>query len=107
MENNTKIKTIIEFNQNLSCSAKCLAVKKNKKTKTYVKATIRFFSSKMLMFTKISLMSFVYGVLEMVYFSNKITREIYEKYSIEKILLYHVLTDNRPVYSCFCLQSRM
>ena len=37
MENNTKIKTIIEFNQNFSCSAKSLAVKKQKKNKNICK----------------------------------------------------------------------
>ena len=72
MENDTKTNTIIEFNQNLSCSVKCLAIKKN----ANVKPTSRLSSSKILMFAKISLMSFIHDVLEMVCFPNKIMREI-------------------------------
>ena len=97
MENDTKTKTSIEFNQNLSCSIKCLAEKKN----ANVKPTSGFFSSKMLMFAKISFISCVYNVLEAVCFSNKITREIYEKYSVEKILPYQVLTSTDSIYSFF------
>ena len=65
----------------------------SRKKKENVKSTRRFLSSKIIMFAKISLRSFVYDVLGTVYFPNKITREIYEKYSVEKILPYHVLTD--------------
>ena len=91
IENDTKTKTIIEFNQNLSCSVKRLAVKKY--IYSVANSTSRFSSSKMLMIAKISLMSSVYDVLETVYFPNKITRDLYQKYSVKKILLYHVLTD--------------
>ena len=83
MENDTKTKTVIEFNQNLSCSIKCLVVKK---IYANLKPTSRFFSSKMLMFKKSSLTSFVYDVLEKVYFPSRITREIYEKNLVQKIL---------------------
>ena len=97
MENDTKTKISIEFNQNLSCSIKCLAEKKN----ASVKPTSGFFSSKMLMFAKISFISYVYDVLEAVCFSHKITREIYEKYSVEKILPYQVLTSTDSIYLFF------
>ena len=105
MENDTKTKTLIEFNHNLSCSIKCLA----EKNIANVKPTSRFFNIKMLIIAKISLMSYVYDVLKAVCFSNKLTREIYQKYSVDKILPYHVLRgiDSTCLFSFLRLQARM
>lgn len=52
---NQKIKTLIDFNENNSNSIKSLAVKKN----TTVKVRSRFMSGKMLMFPKVTLASFI------------------------------------------------
>ena len=52
------------------------------------------------MFAKLSLMSFIYEILETFCFPNKKIQEIYDKYSIEKVHIYHVLTDTDST----CLQ---
>ena len=43
------------------------------------------------MFAKLSLMSFIYELIETFYFPDEIVKKIYEK--IEKVYIYHVLTD--------------
>ena len=80
---------MIEFDETLACSIKCLAVKKGSE----VKPTTRCFSRKMVMFAKISLKSFIYDLTETLCFPNKKTKEIYDKYMVERIFPYHVLTD--------------
>ena len=47
----------------------------------------------MLIFSKLSLMSFIYDIVETLYFPNIKTKMIYRSYGIEKILPYHILTD--------------
>ena len=47
----------------------------------------------MLMFAKLSLMSFIYEMLETFCFPDKKVQEIYDKYLIEKVHIYHVWTD--------------
>ena len=57
---------IIDFDHSLVCSIKSLDVNKN----NVVKPTRPFFIGKMLMFSKLSLMSFIYKVIETFYFPN-------------------------------------
>ena len=52
------------------------------------------------MFLKLSLMSFIYEMLETFYFPDEKVKEIYSKYLIEKVYMYHVLTDTDSI----CLQ---
>ena len=66
-ENNAKTKSLIEFNASLSCSVKCLAIKKNET----IKPTTRFFNGKMLMYAKLSLKSFVYEFTKTFFFQSK------------------------------------
>ena len=73
----------------MACSVKALAKKENNS----VRPTARFFSGKMLMFAKLSLKSFIYELIETMYFPNKETNKIFEKYAIEYVYPYHVLTD--------------
>ena len=49
------------------------------------------------MFTKVSLESFVYDLIETFFFPNKKTKEIYNKYMIERIFPYSILTDNNSI----------
>ena len=51
-------------------------------------------SGKLLMFAKLSLKSFIYSLCESLHFPGPKVNEIFEKYQIEKILCYHVLTDS-------------
>ena len=52
-------------------------------------------SEKLLMFAKLSLKSFIYSLVELLAFpeENPIVHQIYDKYNIEWIYCYHVLTD--------------
>ena len=52
-------------------------------------------SGKLLMFAKLSLKSFIYLIVELLTFleENSIVSKMYEKYEIERIVCYHVLTD--------------
>ena len=84
-----KTKSITEFNIEFACSVKALGVSENKT----VKPTTHFFSGKMLLFAKLLLKSFIYDLLETFVFPNEITKKIYEKYDIDFVYLYHILTD--------------
>ena len=50
-------------------------------------------SGKLLMFTKLSLKSFVCEIIETYCFPNEKTKQIFKKYQIEKVEIYHILTD--------------
>ena len=64
---NPSTKMIIDFDCESSVSIDLLAVNKN----SSVKVTTRFFSGKMIMFAKLSPMSFIYDMVETFYFPNK------------------------------------
>ena len=75
------------FHQNpktkISMQCKILAVNKNNS----VKPTSRFFSGKMLMLVRLSLITFIYKLVEIFCFQNKTVKEIHEKCKIEKPLV--------------------
>ena len=98
-----KNKMIIEFNEHKSSSVKSIAVK----SETVVKCTTRFMSGKLLMFAKLSLKSFIYSLVELLHFpkENPIVASIYEKYEIEQILCYQVLTDTDSTSIQFIIVS--
>ena len=76
-----KNRMLIEFNNYKSSSVKSISVK----SETNIKCTTRFMSGKLLMLAKLSLKSFIYSLVELLYFSQEIQiiAEIYEKYKIE------------------------
>ena len=84
-----KIKTIIDFDKEQTCSIKSLAVKSSSK----VNVTTRFMKGKMLMFAKVSILSFNYDLIDVFMFPNQKTKEIYEENNIIKCYLYQNLTD--------------
>lgn len=45
------------------------------------------------MFTKLSLMSFIYELVKTFYSINETVRKIYEKYLIDKVYICHILSD--------------
>ena len=98
-----KNRMLIEFNEYKSSSVKSIAVKGN----TSIKCTTRFMSGKLLMFAKLSLKSFIYSLVELLSFpeENLIVSKIYEKYGIENILCYHVLTDTDSTSILFLIVS--
>ena len=64
-------------------------------------------SGKLLTFAKLSLKSFIYSLVELLYFpqENPVVAEIYEKYKIEIIFCYHVLTDTESTSIQFIIIS--
>ena len=79
----------VDFNREESASIKSFVIKKNDQ----VRVTTKSLSGKMLMFAKLSLMSFIYEIIETFCFPDKKVQQIYDKYLIEKVHSYHVLTD--------------
>ena len=77
----------IDFNKNNSNSIKSLAMKKN----TTVKVTSRFMNGKMLMFAKVTLVSFIYDVIDVFAFPNEYVRSIFYKDDIIMCCLYLIL----------------
>ena len=88
---------IIDFKCLDSVSIETFAIKKNDN----VKLTTRFLSGKILMFAKLSLMSFIYELIETFYFRSEIVKKIYQKYLIEKVYIYYRLSDTDST----CLKS--
>ena len=80
---------IIDFNDRESATIKSFAVRKRDK----LKVTTRFMSGKLLMFGKLSLKSFIDDISEIFCFPTQVVPAIYKTYLIEKVLIYHVLTD--------------
>ena len=86
---NEKVKSIMDFSDQDTASIKTLSVKTNDK----VKITTRFMKGKMLMFSKLSLKSFVYDIIDIFCFPDKEVKEIYERNKIIKTFVYLILTD--------------
>ena len=100
-----KNRMILEFNDAQSSAIKSIAVK----NETNIKCTTRFMSGKLLMFAKLSLKSFIYSLVELLYFpdENSIVLSIYNKYNIEKIHCYHILTDTDSTAIQFVIISNI
>ena len=94
---------VIEFNDHKSSSVKSITVK----SQTNIKCTSQFMSGKLLMFAKLSLKSFVYSLVEPLHFpeENPIVASIYEKYDIEQINCYQILTDTDSTSIQFIIMS--
>ena len=94
---------VIEFNDHKSSSVKSIAVK----SQINIKCTSRFMSGKLLMFAKLSLKSFVYSLVELLHFpeENPIVASIYEKYDIEQINSYQILTETDSTSIQFIIVS--
>ena len=57
------------------------------------------------MFSKLSLKSFIYDIIETFCFQDKNVREIFKKYGIEWREIFHVLTDTHSTSLKFMLIS--
>ena len=80
---------MIDLDEEYSASIRSVAIEKNAK----VNLTTRFLSGKMLMFSKVSIKSFLYDLIDVFMSPNQEIREIYQKYQVEKCYLYQNLTD--------------
>ena len=63
------------------------------KTNDKVKITTPFIKGKMLMFSKVSLKSFVYDIIDIFCFPDEDVKEIFDKHNIIKCFVYVILTD--------------
>ena len=73
--------------------------------KNVIKATTRFMFGILLTFAKLSLKSFIYTLAEILFFPNATVKEIYKKYKIERIIIYHILTDTDSTSLQFIILS--
>ena len=64
---NKKVKSLIYFDEEYSCSIRSIAIEKSSK----VNLTTRFLNGKMLMFSKLSIKSFVYDLIDVFMFPNE------------------------------------
>ena len=82
-------KTVHEFHPCLTASIKAVGVKEYNEIVPFT----RFSTGKMLMFAKLSLMSFIYELSETFMFPSVQTKAIYDIYSIDFVYVYQLLSD--------------
>ena len=75
-----KIKGLMDFDEEYSASIKSFSIQKN----TKIDLTARFLNGKMLMFSKVSIKSFVYNIIDVFMFPNEEIKKIYQKYKINR-----------------------
>ena len=63
----------------------------------YIEVISRFMSGKLLTFAKLSLKSLVYEVVETFCFPKEYVKKIYEKYKIERVEIFYILTDTGSI----------
>ena len=80
---------IVEFNDRECTSIKSFAIKK----RSTINVTTYSMSGKSLMFTKLSLKSFIYESNQIMCFPDEVFLNIYKKYDIEKDEVFHILTN--------------
>ena len=85
---NQKVKSLIDFDEEYTCSIKSVAIEKSSK----INLTTRFLNGKMLMFSKVSIKSFVCDLIDVFMFPNQKIQEIYRQYQVNKYYLYQNLT---------------
>ena len=83
------VKCLIDFDEEYSCSIKSIDIEKNSK----IKLTIQFLNGKVLMFSKVSIKSFFYDLIDIFMFLNSEIQKIYAKYKINRCYLDQNLTD--------------
>ena len=69
---NQKVKSLIDFDDQYSASIKSIAIQKESK----IHLTTRFLNGKMLMFSKVSIKSFVYDLIDVLMKLKKIIKNI-------------------------------
>ena len=74
MLTNKKVKSLIEFDEQYSCSIRSIAIERNSK----INLTTRFLNGKMFMFSKVSIKSFIYDFIDVFMFPDQEIQEIYQ-----------------------------
>ena len=86
---NQKVKGLIDFDEEYTCSIKLVAIEKSSK----INLTTWFLNGKMLMFSKVSIKSFGLWFDWCFYVSQSEIQELYRQYQVNKCYLYQNLTD--------------
>ena len=86
---NQKVKSLIDFDDQYSASIKSIAIQKESK----IHLTTRFLNGKMLMFSKVSIKSFVYDLIDVFMFPTDEIKKNYQKYKVNQCYLDQNLTD--------------
>ena len=97
---NQKVKSLIDFDEEYTCSIKSVAIEKSSK----INLTTRFLNGKMLMFSKLSIKSFVYDLIDVFMFPNQEIQEIYRQYQVNKCFnkVIYIKTELiQIVHQCF------
>ena len=94
---NQKVKAMIDFDEEYLSSIKSLAIKQSNK----VNLTTRYLNGKMLMFSKVSIKSFVYDLIHVFMFPNEEIKKIYAEFKVDRCYLYQNLTDTDSTSNFF------
>ena len=94
---NQKVKVLIDFDEEYLNSIRSLAVKQSDKADL----TTRYLSGKMLMFSKVSIKSFVYDLIDVFMFPNEEIKKIYAKFKVDRCYLYQNFTDTESASISF------
>ena len=86
---NQKVKSLIDFDDQYSASIKSISIQKE----TKIHLTTRFLNGKMLLFSKVSIKSFVYDLIDVFMFLTDEIKIIYQKYKVNHCYLDQNLTD--------------
>ena len=86
---NQKVKSLIDFDEEYSCSIRSIAIEKSSK----INLSTRFLNRKMLMLSKASIESFAYDLIDVFMFPDQEIQELYQNYQVDKCYLYQNLTD--------------
>ena len=86
---NQKVKSLIDFDDQYSASIKSISIQKE----TKIHLTTRFLNGKMLLFSKVSIKSFVYDLIDVFMFLTDEIKKIYQKYKVNHCYLDQNLTD--------------
>ena len=86
---NQQVKSLIDFDDEYSSIIRSVAIQKSSK----INLTTRFLNGKMLMFSKVSVKSFAFDLIDVFMFPNDEIQKIYDKHKINQCYLDQNLTD--------------
>ena len=89
---------MIDFDEKYTCSIRSVAIEKSSKNNL----STRFLNGKILMFSKVSIKSFVYDLIDVFMFPNQEIQEIYQQYQVNRCYLYQNLTDGDSTFVFIC-----
>ena len=86
---NQKVKSLIDFDEEYTCSIRSVAIKKSSK----INLTTRFLNGKKSLFSKGYIKNFVYDLIDVFMFPNEEIQKNYQQHQVNTCFLYQNLTD--------------